>query len=155
MPQAYSNEDKWVASIMSGLLFVLIASPFTYRLTNSVARSVGFDMADDSGCPSFLGTVVHGLVFTVLLKVMMAGQEHRQGANGGGVISSSMSKSQWGLSLLGGLLFVIVSNPGLYNLVDAVTEQFGVSIANGGCPTPGGVLVHGVVFTLITRVLMH
>lgn len=151
--QAYSNEDKWVASIMSGLLFVLIASPFTYRITNSITARLGVDMADVDGCPSFLGTVVHGLVFTILLKVMMAGQEHK--VNGPGAISPAMSREQWGLSLMGGLLFVIVSNPGLYNIVDSLTESVGINVANGGCPTPGGVLVHGVVFTLITRLLMR
>lgn len=67
----YTSKDKWIVSIISGLLFLLIASPFLYQLTNIVFSPLGFIMASKEGCPTILGLVVHSLVFLLIVRLMM------------------------------------------------------------------------------------
>lgn len=49
------------------LIFFLIASSDTYRLTGRFVE----DLANDQGCPSLKGIIVHGLVFLVVLTLVM------------------------------------------------------------------------------------
>ena len=63
-----------------------------------------------------------------------------------------------------GLLFFVVSSPYTYKLVDSLTQatvgalfpQFSylLKIAEGGCPTTYGLLVHSAVFALVAHQLM-
>lgn len=62
-----------------------------------------------------------------------------------------------------GLLFFVVSSPYTYKLVDSVVQGFLGSvapqlaylfkIAEGGCPTTYGLLVHSAVFALVAHQL--
>ena len=67
-----TESQKWMVSLYSALLFLLIASPFTFRLVNSLTEKVGFTIADYRGCPNMYGLVLHAIVFAVLIRVMMA-----------------------------------------------------------------------------------
>jgi hypothetical protein len=68
-------------------------------------------------------------------------------------------------SLAAALLFYVVSSPFTYRLVDqivggvvgAVVPQFSYvfKIAEAGCPTTYGMLVHSAVFGLVTYYLMQ
>ncbi len=67
-------------------------------------------------------------------------------------------------ALSAGLLFFVISSPFLYKLVDQiVTGIFGVitpniayyfRIAEAGCPTTTGLVVHAVVFALVAYAMM-
>lgn len=67
-------------------------------------------------------------------------------------------------ALVAALLFYVVSSPFTYRLVDqlvggivgAVVPQFTTlfKVAEAGCPTNYGLLLHSVVFGLVTYVLM-
>jgi hypothetical protein len=70
----YNNRDKWMASLMGGALFILVSSPFTYSLTNSLVVSIAgsqYNIADDNGCPQLSGLVIHTLVFGLVVRLLM------------------------------------------------------------------------------------
>lgn len=145
----YTSNDKWVASVISGLLFLLLASPFTYTITNSVTSGFGLVMADSEGCPNIAGILVHAVVFTVLLRLLMNKDKE-------GCPKTTSDKDKWIISAMGGLLFVLVSSPFLYNVVNSLTSSLGFEIADSdGCPNTGGVVLHAAVFVLITRLFMR
>lgn len=56
-------------------------------------------------------------------------------------------------SLQAALLFLIVSSPVMYNLVQMVFGRL-FTVAVKGCPTVSGLLLHTVVFALLTYLLM-
>jgi len=56
-------------------------------------------------------------------------------------------------SLQAALLFLIVSSPVMYNLVQMIFGGL-FTVAVKGCPTVSGLLLHTVVFALLTYLLM-
>ena len=56
-------------------------------------------------------------------------------------------------SLQAALLFLIVSSPVMYNLVQMVFGRL-FTVAVKGCPTVAGLLLHTIVFALLTYLLM-
>ena len=68
----------------------------------------------------------------------------------------SPNMMKWKYALMTTILFVIVTNPYTYKLVDMVSDKtLGVKIADDkGAPTSVGLAVHTVVFFLALRVLM-
>jgi len=66
------------------------------------------------------------------------------------------SRDKWIIAGLAGLLFLIVSSPYLYSFMDVITSPLGIDIANqNGCPNLGGLILHGLIFILIIRLLMR
>lgn len=55
--------------------------------------------------------------------------------------------------LLSVLLFALIASPMLFKTVASVLGSWVAS--NSGSPTPAGLLLHGVVFLLATRVVMQ
>ena len=62
------QEEKLIVSIISGLVFFIVANPETFRL---VRRVLGSWIATPTGCPSTLGLLVHTLVFILVVWGMM------------------------------------------------------------------------------------
>lgn len=56
-------------------------------------------------------------------------------------------------SIWAAILFAVIGSPFVYNLVNMVLG-FIVPIAVNGCPTVAGVIVHAIVFGLVTYLLM-
>ena len=56
-------------------------------------------------------------------------------------------------SVQAALLFLIVSSPVMYNLVQMIFGRL-FTVAVKGCPTVSGLLLHTVVFALLTYLLM-
>jgi hypothetical protein len=59
-------------SIISMLVFLAIAAPMTYKLTDSLTRQVGLRLAESNGCPTMLGLLVHALVFALVSELLYA-----------------------------------------------------------------------------------
>jgi len=146
----YTASDKWTAAFMLGLLFLLVSSPFTYSLTNVLTKGAGFAIADSSGCPNLAGLIVHTIIFTLLLRLML----NRDQTNG--CLRPYTSKDKWMVSVVGGLLFILVSSPYLYDATNALTSslKLDVTISNG-CPNLKGLILHTVIFVIIVRLLMR
>lgn len=139
------NREKWMASLIAGVMFLVVASPYLYKLVNQMTSSLGLVIADRSGCPNVYGLVLHSIVFTLLVRALMMKDDD----------GSVSNKNKWAISAISGLMFLVISSPYLYQQVNKLTEMAGLSIANkSGCPTMYGVGAHAVVFTLLTRALM-
>ena len=70
MTKEISETQKWMVSFWSGLLFLLIASPFMYKLTGSLFSMLNINIESD-GCPNYVGLIIHALVFVLLVRLMM------------------------------------------------------------------------------------
>ena len=62
------QEQKFVISLMSALLFFVVANPDTYRLVRSI---LGSWVSGPNGCPTTAGLVLHTLVFLLITWAMM------------------------------------------------------------------------------------
>lgn len=68
---------------------------------------------------------------------------------------SYSSADKWRVSLLSGLIFLLVSAPFTYDLVDKLLSPLGLNVVSSpGCPSTLGLLVHTLVFVLVIRLLM-
>jgi hypothetical protein len=145
----YSNADKWTGSAMGGLLFIAVSSPFTYSLTNYLSGMVGIDIAGADGCPNTIGVITHSVIFTLLIRLIMERK--------GGCPKTWSQKDKLAISLIGGLLFLIVSSPYLYKIEDRYAEEYcDVRLSDlGGCPTTVGIITNAIVFVGLSRLLMY
>ena len=71
MAKSLNDNGKWMISAYTALLFLLIASPFMFKLVNSLTSMVGVKTCDSRGCPNMTGLVLHAVVFGVLVRFMM------------------------------------------------------------------------------------
>jgi len=62
-----NNNKKWLYTLYTTLVFILISNPMTYKLVNSILGNV----SDKNGCPTTFGLVVHTLVFTLIIRLLM------------------------------------------------------------------------------------
>lgn len=59
-------------SFYSALVFFLLSSPTVYLITSSLSQNlIGIPLANDEGCPTALGLMVHTAVFFKVLYMMM------------------------------------------------------------------------------------
>lgn len=70
-----TNGQKWLVSLYSALLFLLIASPFMYGITGKVSEMVGV-ATSSNGCPNLVGLALHAVVFMLLIRALMALPKH-------------------------------------------------------------------------------
>lgn len=146
----YSSSDKWTASIMLGLLFLLVSSPFMYGLTNKITSAVGFQISDAQGCPNLAGMILHTLVFIIVLRLMLNKDQKN------GCLRPYSSRDKWTVSMMGGLLFILVSSPVLYDMVNSLTTALKIDITEkAGCPNMKGLILHTAVYIVIARLLMR
>tara|TARA_A200000113_G_C8764717_1_gene322286 strand:- start:194 stop:430 length:237 start_codon:yes stop_codon:yes gene_type:complete len=68
--EAFENFQKWKYTLMTTVLFLLIANPYTYTLVNKLLGKI-VKIAGPTGCPTSSGLLVHALVFTLLLRLLM------------------------------------------------------------------------------------
>uniref|UniRef100_A0A6C0LXP8 Uncharacterized protein n=1 Tax=viral metagenome TaxID=1070528 RepID=A0A6C0LXP8_9ZZZZ len=64
------TKQKWIISVMSGLLFLIFTLPITYDLTDGLARIVG-SRTTRYGGPTLVGIALHTVVFALVVRVMM------------------------------------------------------------------------------------
>lgn len=62
-----SNTQKLYITVIIAIIFIIVSSPFVYRLTNKV----GLHTCDSNGCPTLLGLSIHTVVFAVLVYVFL------------------------------------------------------------------------------------
>ena len=62
--------QKWIVVLYCVILFLIIASPFMYRLTNSLTELVGWETSVN-GCPNMGGYILHAIVFGLLVRLIM------------------------------------------------------------------------------------
>jgi hypothetical protein len=66
-----SSSDKWKYSLISSIIFLIVAAPMTYKLVDSVTKMVKIDTVDSSGCSTMMGLVIHAIVFLLISRLIM------------------------------------------------------------------------------------
>ena len=66
-----TSESKWLISFMSGAIFILIAAPFKFNLTQKLIATPLKMKFVEGGVPTTLGLLVHGAVYTLIVRLMM------------------------------------------------------------------------------------
>jgi len=62
---------KWQITIFSAFIFVLVANPYTYKLTQKIFGAILGQIADSNGCPTTRGLALHTLVYVLLIRGSM------------------------------------------------------------------------------------
>lgn len=63
-------EQKVLASSIAALLFIVLSLPFTYQLTDKIAKMAGSSFSGIQG-PTVTGILVHGIVFFLIAIAIM------------------------------------------------------------------------------------
>ena len=66
-----SSYKKWQISIFSAFIFILVINPYTYILTQKILGGLIGKIADSSGCATFLGLIIHTIVYVLLVRGSM------------------------------------------------------------------------------------
>jgi hypothetical protein len=61
---------------------------------------------------------------------------------------------QWKFSIISAIIFLIISSPFMYFVVQKILGSI-VTVSVKGCPTLAGLLLHTVVFTLVSYGVMQ
>ena len=66
-------KNKWIISLICGLMFFILSSPYAYKLESDLLENVSdkIDIADIRGCPNNTGLAVNGVIFVILSRVFM------------------------------------------------------------------------------------
>jgi hypothetical protein len=125
-----------------------------FSLVNEFTSRIGLDISNKVGCPNLAGLIIHAAIFTLLLRVLMSKRGGGDGTKE--CMKPYTSKDKWIVSLIGGLLFLLIASPFLYEAVDSLTSSFGLKIADrDGCPNLAGVILHTGIFIVVVRLLMR
>jgi len=66
------NTKKWIISTVSAAIFLFIASPYVYALTQRfIAKPLGVSFLEAGLQPTRMGLFVHSLVFLVIVRLLM------------------------------------------------------------------------------------
>jgi uncharacterized membrane protein len=67
-----TDREKWMISIVSALLFYIIALPQTYEcVTNPIIESITGIELEKKGRPTTVGVFIHAIVFLLIVRYMM------------------------------------------------------------------------------------
>lgn len=65
------NQQKWFISLLSGILFCLIASPSVYKITGKVFQCFSEEKIEENGKPTKFGLLVHTILFILISRFLM------------------------------------------------------------------------------------
>ena len=65
-----TEAEKWMIGAYVTALFLLISSPFMYKITGKLTDLIGFTTSTN-GCPNPAGLLLHTIVFFLLLRGVM------------------------------------------------------------------------------------
>ena len=66
-----TNQTKWLISLYSGILFLIIASPIAFKIVNYITSMVNLPVLDYEGKPNLFGYLLHTLVFILIVRLSM------------------------------------------------------------------------------------
>ena len=62
-----SSRQKWLISILSAIIFIIISMPILYKFTNKICPGI----LDINGTPTIMGICIHALVFMLITRIIM------------------------------------------------------------------------------------
>ena len=67
-----TDREKWIISIISAILFYIIALPQTYEcVTNPIFENTIGIKLEKKGKPTVIGVLIHAVVFLLIVRYMM------------------------------------------------------------------------------------
>lgn len=144
MTKSLTDKDKWIIAIVCGVLFLVIAAPFFYNIANGTTSAFGLKIADN-GCPNLAGLLIGAVIYTLILRFIISrtpNSEHYTSSN------------KWICSGIGGLLFLLLSNPYAFELTNSLTAAFGFQGSTKGCPNSTGLVFNTIIFIFVIRALI-
>jgi hypothetical protein len=66
-----SSYTKWLISIFSAFIFILVIHPYTYLFTQKVFGGLLGKIAETNGCPTTRGLLLHTFVYILLVRGSM------------------------------------------------------------------------------------
>jgi hypothetical protein len=66
-----SSSKKWQITFFSAAIFLLVVSPYTYRWTDQILGKFVGKIADDNGCPTYIGLSIHIIIYILLVRYSM------------------------------------------------------------------------------------
>lgn len=68
-----TNTHKWWAAILLGIIFFMLAIPYSYYLTNYISVMTGTNAlaTEHAGSPTVLGVLVHMVLFIVIVRIIL------------------------------------------------------------------------------------
>ena len=65
-----SSSEKWQITIFSAVIFILVVSPFTYKITNNLFSNILGPIAVN-GYPTIIGLALHTIVYILIVRYSM------------------------------------------------------------------------------------
>lgn len=65
------NKQKWFISLLSGILFCLIASPSVFKITSKLFKNFTDEKIEENGKPTKFGILVHTIIFVLISRFLM------------------------------------------------------------------------------------
>lgn len=138
-------EQKFLMSILSGLVFYVISNPDTFRLTRSI---FGKWVSSGKGCSSMSGLTLHTIVFMIIAWGIM----HLKKKLPCDKDKDIKDQSKILMSVMLSLAFFIFANPETFRMIRVLLGKWVASPT--GCPTKMGLLLHSFIFTVVACCLM-
>jgi hypothetical protein len=66
-----TSTDKWLIAVLLGVIFLIVAAPLMFRLSNSIFKYVGMNTVDSRGSPTPFGWIIHTIAFIILVRILM------------------------------------------------------------------------------------
>lgn len=63
--------DKWVISIIIGIVFIVLVTPLMFRVTDKMSSLVGLHTVKSSGVPTAFGIFLHFVIFVIIIRLLM------------------------------------------------------------------------------------
>jgi len=68
--KSITESKKWMISLLSAFVFMVIASPQMYQLTGALFSKLNL-VIEKNGCPNLTGLLLHTVVFAVIIRLLM------------------------------------------------------------------------------------
>ena len=129
-----SFEKKLEISISSSIIFLIINSPATYKLTSKLTNLNLFDFS--SNCRTNLGILTHTLLFFIITFLTMKN-----------------SNIDFGIklkhSIYATLIFYFISSPSIFSIINNLTN------INNDCISNIGTVIHSIIYCLSLIAIMY
>jgi len=67
----YSGIDKLKVAILAGLLFLLLALPFTHNIVSKFVKPMGFNILSENNGLSVAGLFVMAMLYAIITRLLM------------------------------------------------------------------------------------
>ena len=67
-----NSNEKWLIAVLLGIVFIILASPLVFALTDGIFGYVGWNTVKANGKPTSFGWTLHLIAFILIIRILMA-----------------------------------------------------------------------------------